>query len=163
MKNNENNEKNKENSLILSKIKEIYGMMCVSNIEEVKINIEDFDLRVKRFSKKRKESLIPSNEINLVSSIFEKEQKSFQQKEELKGEEIVSPINGVFYRSPSPGAPPFVNEGDIVAAGSVLCIVEAMKVMNEIKAEKKCKILKILCQNGSSVTTGTKLFIIESI
>ncbi|MFN3551128.1 MAG: acetyl-CoA carboxylase biotin carboxyl carrier protein [Endomicrobiia bacterium] len=154
-----NNEKNVETNLILQKIKEVYEIMCNANIEEFKINIENFDLRIKRFSQK-KENYIPPQKEFVLDNVLEK--KSLPQ-EELKGEEIISPINGVFYRSPSPGAPPFVNEGDIVSQGSTLCIVEAMKVMNEIKADKKCKILKILCENGSIVTSATKLFLVEPV
>ncbi len=157
-----NNEKNtvQENNLILQKIKEIYEMMCSTNINEIKINIENFVLRIKRFSEKKDNYIIPQKKDFVLDDVSEK--KSSQQ-EELKAEQIISPINGVFYRSPSPGAPPFVNEGDIVSQGTTLCIIEAMKVMNEIKAEKKFKILKILCQNGSSVTSGTELFLVEPI
>ena len=80
---------------------------------------------------------------------------------ETKGETIKSPIIGTFYRSPSPASPTFVKEGDIVDVGKTVCIVEAMKVMNEIKAEGRAKILKILVENGKPVTAGQDLFIIE--
>ena len=79
------------------------------------------------------------------------------------GDPIVSPINGVFYRSPSPNSPPFVNVGDVVSAGATLCIVEAMKVMNEIKAERRCRVLSILPENGDPVTSGTTLFLVETL
>jgi len=79
------------------------------------------------------------------------------------GDPVVSPINGVFYRSPSPSSPPFVNAGDVVSAGATLCIVEAMKVMNEIKAERRCKVLSILPENGDPVTSGTTLFLVETL
>lgn len=71
---------------------------------------------------------------------------------------INSPITGIFYRSASPQSPPLVKEGESVEAGTTLCIVEAMKVMNEIKAESGCKITKILAQNGKPVAKGQALF-----
>lgn len=71
---------------------------------------------------------------------------------------IPSPLVGTFYRSPSPDAPPFVREGDDVHDDSTLCIVEAMKVMNEIKAETKGRIVEILVENGHPVEFGQPLF-----
>lgn len=78
-----------------------------------------------------------------------------------RGESIDSPLPGVFYRSPSPDSPPFVDEGQAVQAGQTLCIVEAMKLMNEIPAERACKVLKILVKNGEPVEEGQALFLIE--
>ena len=77
------------------------------------------------------------------------------------GETINSPLAGVFYRSPRPDADPFVSEGDQVSAGQTLCIVEAMKLMNEIGAERSCKIAKILVENAEAVEEGQPLFVIE--
>jgi acetyl-CoA carboxylase biotin carboxyl carrier protein len=72
--------------------------------------------------------------------------------------EVKSPMVGTFYRAPSPDAPPFVEVGDKVSEESVLCIIEAMKVMNEIKAECKGEIVKILVANGESVEYGQPLY-----
>jgi len=74
---------------------------------------------------------------------------------------IKSPIMGTFYRSSSPQSAPFVKEGDTVNSGSTLCIVEAMKVMNEIKADSRCKIIKICVENGKPIAKGDPLFHIE--
>lgn len=74
---------------------------------------------------------------------------------------IDSPIVGTFYRSPSPEAEPFVNIGDAVTADSVVCIVEAMKVMNEVKAEKSGVIREILLDNAQPVEFGQPLFVID--
>lgn len=76
------------------------------------------------------------------------------------GETINSPLAGVFYRAPRPDADPFVEEGKAVAAGQVLCIVEAMKLMNEITAERPCKIVRILVENAEAVEEGQPLFLI---
>jgi acetyl-CoA carboxylase biotin carboxyl carrier protein len=74
---------------------------------------------------------------------------------------IKTPLAGVFYRSSSPSSAPYAKEGAVVDAGQTLCIVEAMKVMNEIKAESRCRIVKILAENGRPVTAGQSLFEIE--
>lgn len=76
---------------------------------------------------------------------------------------IPAPLAGVFYRASSPTSAPFVKEGDSVDAGQTLCIVEAMKVMNEIKAETACKIVKIVAENGRVVTAGQALFHFEPV
>lgn len=79
----------------------------------------------------------------------------------ISGETINSPLAGVFYRAPRPDADPFVEDGGNVAAGQVLCIVEAMKLMNEITAERACKIVKILVENAEAVEEGQPLFVIS--
>jgi len=70
---------------------------------------------------------------------------------------VVSPMAGTFYRSPSPDSQPFIKEGDIIKAGQTICIVEAMKMMNEIKSDKAGKIEKILIENGKPVEKGTAI------
>ena len=77
-------------------------------------------------------------------------------------DEIISPVVGTFYRSPSPEADSFVKVGDQVDTDTVVCIIEAMKVMNEIKAERKGIIRKILVENGDPLEYGQALFKIES-
>ncbi|MGD9809054.1 MAG: acetyl-CoA carboxylase biotin carboxyl carrier protein [Deferribacterales bacterium] len=79
------------------------------------------------------------------------------------GNEVVSPIVGTFYAAPSPGASAFVKEGDKVSKGQTLCIVEAMKIMNEIEAEYDCKIVKIVGQNGVPVEFGETIFVVEPL
>lgn len=74
---------------------------------------------------------------------------------------ITSPMVGTFYRSPSPEAPSFVEVGDDVASGKVVCIIEAMKLFNEIEAEVKGKVAKILVENGQPVEYGQKLMLIK--
>jgi acetyl-CoA carboxylase biotin carboxyl carrier protein len=76
---------------------------------------------------------------------------------------ITSPIVGTMYRSPSPDAPPYVEIGQIVEKGQVLCIVEAMKLMNEIEAEYRCRITKICKENAQPVEYGEPLFLVEPL
>ncbi len=80
---------------------------------------------------------------------------------EEKGKPITSPIVGTFYRAPAPDAPPYVEVGQVVEKGQVLCIVEAMKLMNEIEAEYRCKIIKICKENAQAVEFGDTLFLVE--
>ena len=81
---------------------------------------------------------------------------------EVEGAKIKSPIVGTFYSSPSPESPVFVKVGDKVTSDTVVCIVEAMKVMNEIKAEMSGTIKKVLVENGTPVQYGQPLFIVEA-
>jgi acetyl-CoA carboxylase biotin carboxyl carrier protein len=74
---------------------------------------------------------------------------------------VKSPIVGTFYESPSPGSPPFVKSGDTVEAGQVLCIIEAMKLMNEIEADVGGEVVKRLVNNGQPVEYGQQLFSIR--
>jgi acetyl-CoA carboxylase biotin carboxyl carrier protein len=74
---------------------------------------------------------------------------------------VKSPIVGTFYESPSPGSPPFVKNGDKVTAGQVLCIVEAMKLMNEIEADVAGEIVERLVNNGQPIEYGQELFTIR--
>lgn len=78
-----------------------------------------------------------------------------------KGTPITSPMVGAFYAAPSPGAKPFVKVGDIVSAGQVVCIVEAMKLMNEIESEVSGKVTQICVEDGQSVEYGQVLMYIE--
>lgn len=81
----------------------------------------------------------------------------------VSGTEVKSPIVGTFYEAPSPGASAFVAEGDRVKAGQTLCIVEAMKIMNEIEAEFDCIIKKKVAQNGKPVEYGETIFVVEPV
>lgn len=80
---------------------------------------------------------------------------------EPQGHAVKSPMVGTFYRSSSPGAKPFVELGSVVKEGETICIIEAMKILNEIEADKSGTITKILSENGQAVEYGQPLFIIE--
>jgi acetyl-CoA carboxylase biotin carboxyl carrier protein len=85
--------------------------------------------------------------------------------EEADGEDlepIIAPMVGTFYRSATPDAPPFVNEGDLVEAGQVVCIIEAMKLFNEIQAEKRGRVARILVENAAPVEYGQPLLLLDT-
>ena len=77
------------------------------------------------------------------------------------GHPVKSPMVGTFYRSANPGAKAFVEVGDTIKEGAPICIIEAMKIMNEIEADKSGTVTRILCENGQAVEFGQPLFIIE--
>ncbi len=79
------------------------------------------------------------------------------------GEKITSPMIGTYYSAPAPGSEPFVKAGDIVDKGQTLCIIEAMKIMNTIEADYRCKILRIYTENGAPVEYGQAIFLVEPI
>jgi acetyl-CoA carboxylase biotin carboxyl carrier protein len=77
------------------------------------------------------------------------------------GHPVKSPMVGTFYRSANPGSKPFAEVGDSIKEGDPICIIEAMKIMNEIEADKSGTVTRILCENGQAVEFGQPLFIIE--
>lgn len=103
-------------------------------------------------------------EENTAEVVLKEEGK--EETEEVIDENMIvvkSPMVGTFYRAPAPDAPPYVEVGDIVKEGQVLCIIEAMKLMNEIKTDCAGKIAKILVENGQPVEYGQHLFLIEPV
>ncbi|PVV16357.1 MAG: acetyl-CoA carboxylase, biotin carboxyl carrier protein [gamma proteobacterium symbiont of Ctena orbiculata] len=81
--------------------------------------------------------------------------------DEIQGHSVNSPMVGTFYRSPSPGSKPFVEEGQTVAVGDTLCIIEAMKILNQIESDKAGTVKKIMVENGQPVEYNEPLFIID--
>ncbi len=144
----------------LEKLRKIISIFEASSLSELEIEEEGVRFRlVKRTS----QPLINEREIPQMEQI-EVPKESF--KEEKKEDEnklfyVRSPLVGTFYRAPSPDRPPFVEEGQFVRVGQTLCIIEAMKVMNEITSEVNGTIKKILVENGHPVEYDQELFLIE--
>ena len=76
---------------------------------------------------------------------------------------IQSPMVGIFYRSPAPDAPPFVERGDFIEEGQTVCIIEAMKLMNEIRSPLSGKLVEVVVENGDPVEFGQPLFVLEPV
>ncbi len=139
-------------------IKEIINLVKGSDIKQLTIESEGFKLFIETHQKEVLQRVeVPYKEV--------RHQELLPPSEEVPQENlhvIKSPLVGTFYRSPSPGAPPFVEVGDMVSPGQVLCIVEALKVMNEIESDVRGKVVKILVENGETVEYGQPLFIIDT-
>lgn len=130
------------------------------NIE--KYNLTEINLEVngtKIILKKEEEKIIENKKLPIINTIYEEEIEEIENVEKNdEMEYIVSPMVGTFYTSSAPGNPAFVRIGSEVSMGETLCIIEAMKLMNEVKAEGNCKIAKILVEDGQIVKKGDKLF-----
>ena len=149
----------KENNLE-EKVKSLYEIMQQEKVEEIRIDSVDMKLHIRRKNYSRPVQRVAQSPVQSV----QQETSAASQQEVVIGESTIkSPITGVFYRSPSPTSPMFVKEGDVVETGKTLCIVEAMKVMNEIKATERAKIVKVLVENGEPITSQQDLFVIEKM
>jgi acetyl-CoA carboxylase biotin carboxyl carrier protein len=139
-----------------------------TKIEEIELSTEEYSVYIKQYlGPKEVISQSPASQVvnipaNPVVEVKEEVKKSeIKEEQKQKYHVIKSPLVGTFYRSPSPGAPPFVEEGDMVSKGQILCIIEALKVMNEIESDVDGIVAKILVENGQPVEYGQELFYIE--
>ncbi len=128
----------------INEIKELMRLFGKSKLDKMKIKQKDFEIEMQK---------------NIDSVIS----KTKQTKQKISTETITSPMVGTLYTSPSPDSPPFLNIGDQIKKGEVLCILEAMEIMNELPAEYDCKILDILVENGEKVEYGKALFMVEKV
>jgi len=144
---------------IKKRLEELVKFMEENDLCELEIEEEGRKIKLKKYT--------PTiSEINLSQEKKESTSSEATSQKETKKENLIemkSPMVGTFYRAPSPGAKPFVEEGDIINPGDVVCIIEAMKLMNEIKAEVKGEIVKILVENGEPVEFGQPLFLIKPL
>ncbi|WP_308575977.1 acetyl-CoA carboxylase biotin carboxyl carrier protein [uncultured Fusobacterium sp.] len=150
----------------LKMIKDLAESIEKYNLNEVVVESEGAKVTLKKENKvAQPEQVIVAKTPAVTAAVdFVQEEvapKQEEVKEEVEGEVITSPMVGTFYKSSAPGNPPFVAEGQSVSSGETLCIIEAMKLMNEVKAHKSCTIVKILVEDGELVKKGDKLFIIK--
>lgn len=150
----------------LNLIKKLIKILEASEVTD--LEVEENGTRVKLAKKVRvtqavtipqQQMALPLNQQTSVSVSKTEEKKSAEETSNLH--EIKSPIVGTFYRAPAPDADAYVQVGDVVSSGTVLCIVEAMKLMNEIESDISGKIVKILVDNGKPVEYNQPLFLIE--
>ncbi len=142
-------------------IKEIINLLKGSNIKVISIESEGEKIYIETYCKEG-ENTVENQDTKREEATH---QEIIPPSEDVKEEHlhiIKSPLVGTFYRAPSPGAPPFVEVGDIVSPGQILCIIEALKVMNEIECDVRGKVEKILVENGERVEYGQPLFIINT-
>ena len=146
----------------IRKVKKLIEMLENSNLEEIEIQEGEESVRlVKSNGNISNISSAQSIAVPQTSTSVAPEEENQSEDVNLESEEgnfITSPMVGTFYASASPGAKPFINVGDLVAEGDVVCIVEAMKMMNEIKSEFSGKVLSIKVENSEPVEYGQALF-----
>ena len=160
----------------LNYIKKLIKMLDTSTISEIEIEEQGTRLRL---SKPRPKFTTPSNPLpftpvptdnsGIVSSLTLTSppvSDSGAETEQIQKSpddyfEVRSPMVGTFYRAPAPDAGPYVKIGDSVSSGTVLCIIEAMKLMNEIESEVSGKIVKILVENAQAVEYNQPLFLVD--
>jgi acetyl-CoA carboxylase biotin carboxyl carrier protein len=136
-------------------VNEFIALTKQYDLDELEVKYRDFHLTVKR----RVESYLPA--AAAAPQVSQTQNITTEALEFKNLTPIKAPLTGVFYRAPRPNAPPFVEIGEEVSAGQVLCIVEAMKLMNEISSEIKGKVVKIMAENGTVVKEGQVLFYLE--
>jgi acetyl-CoA carboxylase biotin carboxyl carrier protein len=139
-------------------IKELMELISGTDITELCYEKDGLKISIKRGTEAPKNPQIQ----NMITPPALPEE-STPESDESKMIPVKSPIVGTFYRSPSPDSSPFVNIGDSVKKGQVLCVIEAMKLMNEIESETEGTIARILVENNTAVEYGEILFYIEAI
>ena len=144
----------------IRKIKTLIEMLEASNLNEIEVSQGEESVRISKSSGEIKVLQDSNIGINNESQSINKIDNN-QIENEIKGNQVTSPIVGTFYRKPSPDKEPFVKAGDIVNKGDVLCIIEAMKMMNEIKSEFDGKISSIEVDDGQPVEFGQTIIVIE--
>ena len=144
----------------IRKIKTLIEMLEASNLNEIEVSQGEESVRISKSSGEIKVLQDSNIGINNESQSINKIDNN-QIENEIKGNQVPSPIVGTFYRKPSPDKEPFVKVGDIVNKGDVLCIIEAMKMMNEIKSEFDGKISSIEVDDGQPVEFGQTIIVIE--
>lgn len=151
----------------IRKVKKLMEMLEESSLGEMEIIEGEESIRLSKSSNIPTQNLV--NQIPLPASIetskSQEVSKSMNEVEEvaenISGHEIKSPMVGTFYEAPSPGSKPFVSVGDVVKVGDTLCIIEAMKMLNQIESDKSGVIKAIIAENAQPVEFNQVLFIIE--
>jgi acetyl-CoA carboxylase biotin carboxyl carrier protein len=142
----------------LEELKELIEILKETDITEIQLEKDGTKIKIKR------EKILSSIGIPLhKASSYEEKIVTETEEETQRLVTVTSPIVGTFYRSPSPEAPPFVEMNQRVDKGQVLCIIEAMKLMNEIESDIDGIIVKMLVENGQPVEYGEPLFLIEPV
>lgn len=146
----------KTESPILKDVKQLYAFMQDNNLDTIEYDHKGLYLRLV----KTKPAVVPVP-VNVGGSVAAAT-AAVPAQEQYK-EVIKTSLMGIFFRGSTPSAPPFVKEGARVEKGDVICLIEAMKVFNEVRAEFPCIIKKVLVENGRPVKQGDALFAIERV
>lgn len=150
----------------IRKVKKLIELLEESGVAEIEIHEGEESVRISRFATNAAPVAIqaplaaPMVASPPVASIPSAAPQT-EEKEEITGHTVNSPMVGAFYQAPSPGAKPFVEIGQTVSVGDTLCIIEAMKLLNQIESDKAGIIKAILVENGQPVEYDQPLFVIE--
>ncbi|MDA7802675.1 acetyl-CoA carboxylase biotin carboxyl carrier protein [Gammaproteobacteria bacterium] len=144
----------------IRKIKKLIEMLQESDLTEIEVGQGDESVRITRGGVAQTVSVAPSNN-QVVQNTSGTPQQINNQTELVSGQAIKSPIVGTFYRRPGPDKNPFIKVGDSVEVGDVLCIIEAMKMMNEIKSEYSGKVTSINAEDGDPIEFDQHIITIE--
>jgi acetyl-CoA carboxylase biotin carboxyl carrier protein len=143
----------------LDEIKELMGLLKETDVTEIQIEKEGIKLKIKR-EKNGVQADVPQAAV--IQQRNEPVAVPVEAEVPEKPQHVVpAPIVGTFYRAPAPDAAPFVEVGSRIKKGQILCIIEAMKLMNEIESDAEGVITKILVENGKPVEYGQALFVVE--
>ena len=149
----------------LKEIKEMIALMNENDLTELEIEKDGTKIKLKKSSSDITGGYHPRPpefRLETIPSMSkEKEAPAASSAGDKAAKTIASPMVGTFYRAPSPEAPPFIEVGQTVEIGQVVCIVEAMKLMNEIKSEVRGKIVEVAVENAEPVEFGQTLFVVE--
>jgi acetyl-CoA carboxylase biotin carboxyl carrier protein len=147
----------KNSSGIFKDVQKLYGFMEKNRLETLEYQQGDSHIKLSR----QRPSRIPVPVAAMAPAQAGQLQATAPVVAQNHGETIKSPLMGIFFRAPSPSSPPFVKEGESVKKGQVLCLIEAMKVFNEVKAEFDCTVNKVIVDNGQPIKIGQPLFAIS--
>lgn len=145
----------------IRKIKKLIDLIEESDIAEIEISEGEESVRISRYSAAAPMQYAAPAPVAAAPVPAASAPAAAPAEEKISGHIVKSPMVGTFYRSASPGSAAFVELGQSVSVGQTLCIIEAMKILNQIEADKSGKIKQILVENGHPVEYGQPLFIIE--
>jgi acetyl-CoA carboxylase biotin carboxyl carrier protein len=157
----------------LRKLKTLIDLVSDSNVTELEITEAEGKVRIVKGSVAvgapvlTQQVMVPAAAVAApvaaptVAEIAEAAAVTAAAEAAAAGHIVKSPLVGTFYRSSSPGAAAFVQVGDVVKEGDTLCIIEAMKILNEIEADKSGTVKQVMCENGQAVEYGQALYVIE--
>lgn len=151
----------------LKEIKEMIALMNENDLTEIEVEREGSKIKIKRASAEFVETVVrPPVQYKVESQAAGKPAETASVPAAGNGKatkNITSPMVGTFYRAPSPESPSFIDIGQTVEVGQVVCIVEAMKLMNEIKSEIRGKVIEVKANNAEPVEFGQPLFVVEPL
>ncbi|HEY9827976.1 MAG TPA: acetyl-CoA carboxylase biotin carboxyl carrier protein [Stenomitos sp.] len=150
----------------LNQVRELLSILNQTDIEELCLKSSDFELTIRKGAAPAMAIASPPASIPVAEPAATTASSSPIASNAAANKnwvEVTSPMVGTFYRAPGPDEPPYINVGDVVRSGQVICIIEAMKLMNELEAEVNGEVVEILVENGKPVEFGQPLMRINVV